>query len=187
MNRNCFCHEHLSGVAPVEPLDKVLLRWCAHNPCSNLLLDETQTRKKKTMKDRMMKNEKHGRRWACGFGRLTLLILGLSMVLGFSAVAQNPEMIVRFANPVFDCDADTYCVDVEIMSGVSYPGPYELYGMNVRFFYDSTVLLFNAMNDFQGGYGVLGNTSLTTGGPSSGSLFGFGPTNPATFVNGAMH
>ncbi len=115
---------------------------------------------------------------------LALLGLTLFMTFGLGAAAQNPELTVRFANPVFDCATGDYCVDVEFQSNVLDTEDRELYGKNVRFFYDSDVLLFQAFGDFQGGYGPLGAPTLEMGDPTNGDLFGFG--GPATFINGAI-
>lgn len=92
-------------------------------------------------------------------------------------------MTVRFANPVLDCVTGEYCVDVEFQSDVPDD---EVFGMNVRFFYDSEQLLFDAIGDFQGGYSAVSPNPplVNTGGANSGTAFGFG--GPATFVNGAI-
>jgi len=79
--------------------------------------------------------------------------LSLAIILSsLWAVAQPPlpEVTVRFANPVFDCLSGTYCLDVEFNTDTQNE---ELYGINVRFFFDNDVLSFKEFNDFQGGYG----------------------------------
>lgn len=74
------------------------------------------------------------------------VIRSLSVLIMFAlavpAFAQNlPQIKVRFANPDYDCRSQTYCVDVEFQSSVP---DRELYGMNVRFFYDDAVLEFKS-------------------------------------------
>lgn len=69
-----------------------------------------------------------------------------------SALVTEPNMTVRFANPQYDCGLDEYCVDVELQC--DEPNR-ELFGMNVRFFYDDNLLEFLDFRDFQGTYGPI--------------------------------
>lgn len=59
------------------------------------------------------------------------VLLALCLLIGADAFAQNPVFTVRLANPRYDCDAATYCVDVEFQSNTPNQ---RLFGMNVRFF-----------------------------------------------------
>ena len=108
-----------------------------------------------------------------------------SLVLsGFQATAQLPVVKVRFWNPQYDCPTQTYCLDVEFQSNTPNK---QLFGMNVRFFYDDNVLEYVSMGDFRTGYGPVSPNPpiITTGNASSGPvLFGF--VGPSEFVNGAM-
>lgn len=109
------------------------------------------------------------------------LILILS---GFIATAQPPQIpvvSVRFANPSFDCPTATYCVDVEFKSDIDNQ---EVYGMNVRFFYDDAILEFLSMGDFAPGYTSLGFPQIMTGGPGSGTDYGL--SGPLEWVNGTL-
>ncbi|MCK6692979.1 MAG: HYR domain-containing protein, partial [Thermoanaerobaculia bacterium] len=102
-----------------------------------------------------------------------------------TSLEQPPVVTVRFSNPHFDCDNNgVYCLDVEFKSDVPNQ---ELFGVNVRFFYDDDVLEFLDFSDFQGGYGAVAPypPAITTGAPPTGpTLFTFG--GPAEFVNGAI-
>jgi len=116
------------------------------------------------------------------FKRFCLTFNSLFAVLVIS-VGQTPVLTVRLANPQNDCITEEYCLDVEFKS--SLPG-FELFGMNVRFFYnDSTLELVN-FRDFQGGYGPIAPDPpiITTSGPAGPALFNF--QGPAEFVNGAI-
>ncbi|MCB0611177.1 MAG: fibronectin type III domain-containing protein, partial [Lewinella sp.] len=108
------------------------------------------------------------------------------LLLGCGLFGQDPVIWVRFANPQFDCAAGTYCVDVEFQSDT--PGQ-ELFGMNVRFFYDDEVLEFLDFRDFQGGYTAFNPNPpvIMTGVPTSGqALFNFPAGHASEFVNGAI-
>ena len=108
-----------------------------------------------------------------------LLMLGTFV----SAYAQ-PVVTVRFANPQFDCTTMEYCLDVEFQSDTPNE---ELFGMNVRFYYEDNELEFLDFRDFQGGYGAFSPNPpiVNTGNLSSGpSLFGL--TGASEFVNGGM-
>lgn len=98
-------------------------------------------------------------------------------------VAQVPVISVRLANPQNSCVTQEYCLDVEFKSDIP---DQEIFGMNVRFFYDDDVLELVDFRDFQGGYGpVAPNPPVTATSASAGpALFNF--TGPAEFVNGAM-
>src|SRR6187402_1997968 len=64
--------------------------------------------------------------------------------------AQVPTVTVRFANPTFACATDQYCLDVEFLSDTD---SVQLFGMNVRLFYDDVNMEFDTITDYQGGYG----------------------------------
>ena len=119
---------------------------------------------------------------------LVSIIMLLFMVTGSALFAQTPTVTVRFANPHYDCVNDVYCVDVEFQADQD---SVELFGMNVRFFYDDAVLELDTFSDFQGGYDIVAPIPPTVNmsGPGIGyTLFGFGApgTGTADFVNGAI-
>jgi len=97
--------------------------------------------------------------------------------------SQTPVITVRFANPQNDCVTQEYCLDVEFRSGIT---DQELFGMNVRFFYDDDVLEFVDFRDYQGGYGAVvpDPPIISTSEPAGPALFNF--SGAAEFVNGAI-
>ncbi|MCB0583526.1 MAG: DUF11 domain-containing protein, partial [Phaeodactylibacter sp.] len=101
-----------------------------------------------------------------------------------AAPAPVPVVTVRLANPTYDCANETYCLDVEYISDV--PGQ-QLFGTNVRFFYDDNELEFTAFTDFQGGYGeVAPSPPNVTTFPAAQGPAGFGFTGAPEWVNGAI-
>lgn len=114
-----------------------------------------------------------------------LFISGLTNVFGHSGIAPMdvPNITVRFANPSWDCDLEQYCVDIEFQSDLP---DQEIFGMNVRFFYDNTELEIIAFSDFQGGYGPLGGNPgpILTSPPGFGTnYFNLPSPGVADFVN----
>lgn len=102
------------------------------------------------------------------------------MGYGFS---QTPTITVRFANPQFNCTTDEYCVDVQFLSSIQNE---QLFGMNVRFFYDDNVLELINFRNFVPGYGPVAPNPpiIATSGPAGPALFNF--AGPAEFINGAI-
>ena len=102
---------------------------------------------------------------------------------GAVILAQTPTISARFANPQNSCVTLEYCLDVEFKSNLT---DQEIFGMNVRFFYDDDVLELVDFRDFQGGYGAVAPNPpvIVTSGPAGPALFNF--EGPAEFVNGAM-
>ncbi|MBK8829768.1 MAG: hypothetical protein IPN60_02730 [Saprospiraceae bacterium] len=76
---------------------------------------------------------------------LWAVLSGLSL-FHIALEAQIPVITVRFANPQNDCVTQEYCLDVELRSDIT---DQELFGMNVRFFYDDDVLEFVDFRDYQ--------------------------------------
>lgn len=99
------------------------------------------------------------------------------------AFAQTPDITVRFANPQNDCATLEYCLDMEFKADMTGQ---EVFGMNVRFFYDDSVLEFVDFRDFQGGYGPVAPNPpiILTSEPAGPALFNF--AGAAEFVNGAI-
>ena len=109
---------------------------------------------------------------------LLTLLLGLS---GFRGYAQDlPVITTRFANAVYDCTTETWCVDVEFTS--SQPNR-RLVDMNVRFWYDSDMLTYQSIGGFATGYYLGSTPSVTTLTPASGPDL-FTMTGAATYWNG---
>ncbi len=94
-----------------------------------------------------------------------------------------PQINTRFSNPRYDKSTKLYSLDVELNSKSSKES---LFGMNVRFFYDASLLEFKKLDQFSQGYGILGQqpTTLQANGQSGTTMFNL---NQATvFVNGAV-
>jgi hypothetical protein len=116
--------------------------------------------------------------------KLISLVLFFLVMAGFNAYAQTlPVVTVRFNNPSFNCETGTYCLDVEFLSDTPDK---QLYGINVRFWYDDDVLEFLSMGDYAQGYGAYDPDppEITSYSAGSGSAFGF--PGPAEFLNGAV-
>jgi len=96
--------------------------------------------------------------------RKACLLFLLYLVLGLNPVSADPNLTVRFSNPQFNCATAEYCLDVEFQSDQA---GYELFGMNVRLFYDDVILELVDFRGFLGGYGPIapnppGNTYSAT-------------------------
>src|SRR6187402_2978073 len=118
--------------------------------------------------------------------RLASALVIFLMCFSTLVFSQSPPLVTtRFANPVYDCVTDQYCLDVEFIS----PDSLEVFGMNVRFFYDDSFMELIGFSDFQGGYGPVSPNppvvTQTVAGPGT-TNFGFPPPGVADFVNGAI-
>jgi hypothetical protein len=111
------------------------------------------------------------------------MLLVMAVLSGFQISAQTelPVVTVRFANPHVDCPTRTYCVDVEFMANIP---DQQLFGMNVRFFYDDHILEYISMGEFQAGYGSPDQPLIETGTEGSGGAFGI--AGPLEFFNGTV-
>lgn len=112
---------------------------------------------------------------------LFTLLLSLTVISLFGQAL--PQIEARFANPTFDHKTRNYYLDVELTSKNS---PENLFGMNLRFFYDATLLQYQSIDQFHQGYGFLGAApSAIIGTPESGAqLFGF--SQAAGYINGGV-
>ena len=113
------------------------------------------------------------------------LCMGFLSHQGLMAQAQ-PEVTVRFANPTFDCNSNTYCVDVQMQSDQANVA---LHGINFRFFYDNQIMSFHSLQNFHSSY-VEKHTSGTGIFPSNpnaplpaGTSFGFSTPGNADYAN----
>jgi hypothetical protein len=112
------------------------------------------------------------------------IVVLILCVASFSVFGQAlPRIEARFANPQYDRETRTYFLDVELNAKTS---PEMLFGMNLRFFYDASVMEFQKVDDFHQGYGLLGNAPVpAVGNEQSGQqLFGF--NHAAAYVNGGV-
>lgn len=117
--------------------------------------------------------------------KLTALLAFLWFI-GYSTIALGqfmPEIAARFANPQFDAEARAYCLDVELRTSAS---PQQLFGMNLRFFYDASMMEFRHLDEFHPGYGILGSAPQAYRGNSTSGQQLFGFSEAATYVNGAV-
>lgn len=112
---------------------------------------------------------------------MVLVVLSMTSLLLFGQ--GKPQIDIQFANPKYDSDTRTYTVDVELMSMIE---PEILFAMNLRFFYDASLLQYKGIDQFHQGYGFLGEApKAIVGGQSSGAvLFDFG--NNAGYINGTV-
>jgi hypothetical protein len=116
--------------------------------------------------------------------RISLIILFLAGMSGFKAFAQEPVVTARFSNPTYVYATQTYSLDAEFQCNTINQ---ELFGMNVRFFYDDDVLEFLSFGGFASGYSAVcpDPPIISTGTPSTGmALFGF--SGPQEYINGAV-
>ncbi len=115
--------------------------------------------------------------------RVIVLLLSFFITSMSFVAAQNTTVTSRFANPQVEEASASYCVDVEIQADLA---GYRFYGMNVRFFYDPSLLDFVGFDDFQEGIiaGSPNPARLTSGAQWGDFLFNL--ESGATSVNGAV-
>jgi hypothetical protein len=94
-----------------------------------------------------------------------------------------PRIDARFANPRYDRDTKSYFLDVELSCK---DAPQILFGMNLRFFYDASMMQFQKVDEFHQGYAILGNAPKpAVGNEQSGQqLFAF--NHAAAYINGGV-
>jgi hypothetical protein len=110
------------------------------------------------------------------------ILLIVLVFAGFQMMAEGPLVTARFYNPQYDCLTQTYCVDVEFKCAELNQ---QIFGVNVRFFYDDAILEFISAGDFIDGYGTPGFPDPINGAPGSGTAFGI--SDPAVWINGAVY
>ncbi len=111
---------------------------------------------------------------------ITLTLFFSSLCI--STYAQVPNVNVRFASPHYSNQTNQYCVNVEFKSDTT---AVELFGMNIRFFYDVSSLEFIGFSDFQSGYAAVSpDPAVEITSPAGPMLFNF--MDSAVWVNGAM-
>lgn len=102
---------------------------------------------------------------------------------GIQSMAQNPTVTVRFANPDYDVITQTYQLDVEFQSDTPDK---QLMVMNVRFFYDDSVLEFESFGEFVEGYGPIAPNPPAKFTFSADSSYLWGFTGPPENINGGV-
>lgn len=90
---------------------------------------------------------------------------------------------VRLNNPQFEAASRTLSLDVELQSETSNE---QLFGINVRFFYDAEKLDFQFIDNLAEGYQILGDLPVAKVGNASSGMALFNLERTAAFVNGAV-
>lgn len=113
---------------------------------------------------------------------LIMLCVTLSIASGLYGQTM-PQINARFSNPHFDDNTRMYFLDVELNSRQTSE---YLFGMNVRFFYDGTMLEFRNFDQFSAGYKTLGEAPRSMQGTGQAGMQMFSLKEPTVFVNGAI-
>lgn len=110
----------------------------------------------------------------------TLLLFQMTVNLPAQGSSQ---MRLRFANPAYSADNKLFSVQAEIKSvkGIEY-----LFGMNVRFFYDASLLQFEKLDALPSGYHTMGQIPRAQKGNEFSGLRLFDFQAAAAFVNTAI-
>lgn len=114
----------------------------------------------------------------------SMLVVALILCSAMIARAQGvPEAGVRLSNPQFDKESRIYTLDVELQSNAD---DQQLFGMNMRFFYDAAKLKFLDFRNMAAGYGILGKQPRAFTGNSSSGLYLFNLEQEVAYVNAAV-
>jgi len=110
----------------------------------------------------------------------------LAFLLAFSATVtaqQAPHLVTRFANPAYDRSDRTYSVDIQVTS----LGEEEVFfGMNLRFFYDATMLEYKGIDQYAQGLGYIRETPRFSVGTDQSGVQLLGLDRAAGYVNGGV-
>src|SRR5690606_4962481 len=116
------------------------------------------------------------------YNLLRPIAIVLWVVLANSLAAQSPLVSVRLNNPTYMTATERYCVEAEFRCDTL---DQEVFGMNIRFFYDDAIMEFDTITNFAGGYSpTTPDPPQILTAPVGVSWFGF--TGNADWVNGAM-
>jgi hypothetical protein len=115
--------------------------------------------------------------------RFLVLVTIFLILAGTQAQAQEefPVIKIRLTNPSYDCKTRLYCLDVEFLGDAAEQ---QVFGVNLRLFYDDDVLEYHSMGDFVEGYDVSVEPDLVTGPSESGAVFGL--SGPVEWFNGSI-
>ncbi len=116
-----------------------------------------------------------------GYGSLLSVYFVLSC-FGSQAFTQS-TVTARFANPAIDCDSNQYCLDVEFIADQD---SLILFGMNIRFFYDYSAMVFDGFRDLQESYYLQFVQDTFSEENFGSSYFGLPDPGIAGFVNGVI-
>jgi hypothetical protein len=115
---------------------------------------------------------------------INILIIGIVLSTVFSVSAQDIAMVsVRFSNPQLEQESRSFCLDVDLQSNVQGQ---QLDGMNVRFFYDATMMEFLHFANFREGIGPVSPNPARVERGDSWGYYLFNLESSATSVNGAI-
>jgi hypothetical protein len=109
-----------------------------------------------------------------------LFFLASAMTLTGQAL---PQIEARFSNPAYNEESREYFVDVELHSRLAPEG---LFGMNLRFFYDASMMTFQGVDQFHQGYGILGTAPKPFVGNATSGVQFFNFNQALAYVNGAV-
>lgn len=112
---------------------------------------------------------------------LAVMICGISTL---SLMGQDMSRVeVRFANPSYSAKNGSYTLDVELLA----PQAKEtLFGMNMRFFFDASLLEFKGIKQFHPGYNILGAEPKAYIGNASSGVQIFDLDSRAGYINTAV-
>lgn len=118
--------------------------------------------------------------------RNVLLAICLTAGIGTLAFAQKSSSVninTRFSQARFDAKSKTYTLDMEMKSQGSR---HQLFGMNLRFFYDASHLEFVSVSELPASYALLGDQPKAFRGNADSGYKMFDLQESAAYVNGAI-
>jgi|GEM_PF-3555069 len=117
------------------------------------------------------------------FFQITFILAFTILFLSSIFTVSQPVVTVRCTNPVYDCATQIYKVDVRLQANST---GYKLENMNVRFYYDDSILEFISFGEFHSDYGPeMPNPPEVTNFGSMGPLW-FNFSGSAEYVSGAI-
>ncbi len=118
--------------------------------------------------------------------RRTLAVCATFILAGFSTLAvgqQAPRLVTKFANPAYDAVSRTYSVDIMVSSLHSEE---VFFGMNLRFFYDASMLEFRGIDQYAPGTGFIRQEPRASVGNDISGVQLLGLERAAGYVNGGV-
>ena len=118
--------------------------------------------------------------------RRCLLALAAVLVVGQASdlmAQQAPRLVTKFANPAYDAVNRTYSVDVMV---TSLGAEETFFGMNLRFFYDATMLEDRGIDQYAQGIGFIREAPKYSVGNDISGVQLLGLQRAAGYVNGGL-
>jgi hypothetical protein len=109
-----------------------------------------------------------------------ILLLAASSVL---TAQQAPRLVTKFANPAYDNVSRTYSIDVMV---TSLGAEETFFGMNLRFFYDATMLEYRGIDQYAQGIGFIREEPKSVVGNDISGVQLLGLDRAAGYVNGGL-